>query len=112
MKLLHYIASACVLVIPAFAHTAEKPNTLFIAIDDLRPELGCFGSKVAATPNLDRLAADGLLFMPSNVTDQVMAFDLNTGASIWRFFTDGPVRFAPVYHSGKENSRQFLRIED
>jgi len=40
----------------------EKPNTLFIAIDDLRPELGCYGSDVAVTPNLDRLAADGLMF--------------------------------------------------
>lgn len=39
-----------------------KPNILFIAIDDLRPELGCYGSDIAITPNLDRLAADGLRF--------------------------------------------------
>ena len=39
-----------------------KPNILFIAIDDLRPELGCYGSKIAVTPNLDALAGDGLLF--------------------------------------------------
>lgn len=41
---------------------AERPNILFIAIDDLRPELGCYGSDVAITPNLDKLAGDGLLF--------------------------------------------------
>jgi iduronate 2-sulfatase len=41
---------------------AEKPNVLFIAIDDLRPELGCYESKIAKTPNLDALAAGGLLF--------------------------------------------------
>ena len=40
----------------------EKPNILFIAIDDLRPELGCYGSDIAVTPNLDKLAADGLMF--------------------------------------------------
>lgn len=41
---------------------AEKPNILFIAIDDMRPEFGCYGSELAVTPNLDRLAGDGLLF--------------------------------------------------
>lgn len=40
----------------------QKPNILFIAIDDLRPELGCYGSEIAITPNLDRLASQGLLF--------------------------------------------------
>lgn len=40
-----------------------KPlNVLFIAIDDLRPELGCYGSDVAWTPNMDALAEQGLLF--------------------------------------------------
>ncbi|SHI30391.1 sulfatase [Aquimarina spongiae] len=39
-----------------------KPNILFIAIDDLRPELGCYGSEIAITPNIDSLAANGLLF--------------------------------------------------
>jgi iduronate 2-sulfatase len=42
--------------------TAKKPNILFIAIDDLRPELGCYGSPIAVSPNLDKLASDGLLF--------------------------------------------------
>ncbi len=43
-------------------HAAEKPNVLFIAVDDLRPELGCYGSDIAITPNLDCLAEQGLLF--------------------------------------------------
>lgn len=46
----------------AIALGQEKPNVLFIAVDDLRPELGCYGSPIAVTPNLDALAADGLLF--------------------------------------------------
>ncbi|RKR14348.1 arylsulfatase A-like enzyme [Maribacter vaceletii] len=39
-----------------------KPNILFIAIDDLRPELGCYESEIAKSPNLDKLASQGLLF--------------------------------------------------
>ena len=38
-----------------------KPNVLFICIDDLRQELGCYGSEVK-TPNLDSLAREGSLF--------------------------------------------------
>ena len=36
-----------------------KFSVLFIAVDDLRPELGCYGNKIVKTPNLDRLAAEG-----------------------------------------------------
>ena len=35
-------------------------NVLFLASDDLRPELGCYGHPLAKTPNLDRLASRGL----------------------------------------------------
>ena len=42
---------------------AERPNVLFIAIDDLNDWVGCLGGHPQArTPNLDRLAASGLLF--------------------------------------------------
>ncbi|RAV29544.1 sulfatase [Sinomicrobium soli] len=40
----------------------NKPNILFIAVDDLRPNLGCYGNSVAITPNIDRLAARGIVF--------------------------------------------------
>lgn len=39
-----------------------KPNILFICVDDLRPELGCYGVKNIKSPNLDKLAASGCLF--------------------------------------------------
>ena len=40
----------------------KQPHVLFIAIDDLRPELGCYGSPIAKSPNLDKLAKEGMRF--------------------------------------------------
>jgi iduronate 2-sulfatase len=44
------------------AGPAMRPNVVMIAVDDLRPDLGCYGSPVATTPNIDRLAARGVVF--------------------------------------------------
>ena len=41
---------------------ASRLNVLFIAVDDLRPTLGCYGDPMAVTPHLDRLAARGTAF--------------------------------------------------
>ncbi len=42
---------------------AEKPNIIFILADDLGyGELGCYGQKIIQTPNLDRMAAEGMRF--------------------------------------------------
>jgi iduronate 2-sulfatase len=44
------------------ASAADRPNVLFIAVDDLRPELGCYGKQHIHSPNIDRLAKSGVLF--------------------------------------------------
>ena len=44
------------------AADAKKPNVLFIAVDDLRPEVNASGSNLIKTPNLDRIAARGTTF--------------------------------------------------
>ncbi|MCK5694594.1 MAG: sulfatase [Bacteroidales bacterium] len=40
----------------------ETPNILFIAVDDLRPELACYGKELISSPNIDLLAAEGTRF--------------------------------------------------
>lgn len=49
---------------PAAGETKQpgKYNVLFIAVDDLRPELGCYDVPLIQTPHIDALAADGFLF--------------------------------------------------
>ena len=54
------------------AYTPEEkptqPNILFIAVDDLRPELGCYGNTLIKSPNIDRLASQAYLFRNHYVT--------------------------------------------
>lgn len=47
---------------PAKAKHEPRPNILLIAVDDLRPELGCYGVSHIQSPNIDALAASGLRF--------------------------------------------------
>lgn len=42
-------------------------NVLLILVDDLRPELGCYGHNTTVTPNVDKLASTGLLFQRAYV---------------------------------------------
>lgn len=61
LRLVLLLAALCLLQITAAA--ATKPNFIFFLIDDLgRNDLGCYGSKFYRTPNLDRMAAQGMKF--------------------------------------------------
>lgn len=48
--------------ISAIAAEVKRPNVVLIVADDLGLQLGCYGDKLAKTPNLDRLAESGTLF--------------------------------------------------
>ena len=50
-------------VVAADADPRSRPNVLFIAVDDLRPELGCYGRRHIKSPNIDRLAERGTIFL-------------------------------------------------
>jgi outer membrane protein assembly factor BamB len=47
------------------------------------------------------VVAGHLMFIGSNRTDSVTAYDTRTGEPRWRFLTDGPVRFAPLLQAGR-----------
>jgi arylsulfatase A-like enzyme len=49
----------------------KRPNVLFFAVDDLRPELGCYGVEGIRSPNIDRLAKRGMLFRRAYVQQAV-----------------------------------------
>jgi arylsulfatase A-like enzyme len=57
------ISALSLLTANAGAQQAQKqPNILWISTEDMSPHLGCYGDKVAKTPNIDRLASQGIRF--------------------------------------------------
>lgn len=60
--LLAPIVSCLVISLASAADASPKYNVLFIAVDDLRPDLGRYGHPQVQTPNIDRLASEGILF--------------------------------------------------
>jgi len=61
-----FLSTVCLTALPVFlnAGTKAKPlNVIYILADDLGyGDLGCYGQKIIKTPNIDRLAANGMLF--------------------------------------------------
>ena len=53
---------SCGVQVPNALAAKPHPNVLFIAVDDLRPSIGCYGDSHAITPNIDRLAERGVRF--------------------------------------------------
>ncbi len=56
-----------------FVGAADRPNVLFICVDDLKPRLGCYGDTEIKTPNIDRLAKRGTLFKMAYCNQAVCA---------------------------------------
>lgn len=60
------------LTLPAGAASSPRPNFVFLLIDDMGyGDMSCYGSKAARTPNLDRLAAEGLRFTQFSVASPI-----------------------------------------
>jgi arylsulfatase A-like enzyme len=56
-------ALSLAVILPAPAAPAAQPNIIFVLVDDMGwTDLGCFGSTYYETPNIDRLAAQGMRF--------------------------------------------------
>ena len=46
------------------------------------------------------IVADGIMFVGSSSNDSMTAYDVATGKQVWRFFAEGPIRFAPTASNG------------
>jgi iduronate 2-sulfatase len=62
-RVLHVLTLIGGLLGAAAAWAADRPNVLFIPVDDLRTELGCYGAEHIHSPHIDRLARDGTVFL-------------------------------------------------
>ncbi|WP_168433614.1 sulfatase [Pontiella sulfatireligans] len=60
--MLKYIGIGLLMVTGSTSFSGQPKNVLFIAIDDLKPWLGCYDHPVVKTPNMDRLAEKGTVF--------------------------------------------------
>jgi N-sulfoglucosamine sulfohydrolase len=72
---IHTVCCA-VIALAALTHAASaqdrtRPNILWIIAEDIGPELGIYGTPEVRTPNLDRLAAQGMLFTQAFTTSPV-----------------------------------------
>lgn len=70
------LTGAAVLMLPSAGPAAEpagggRPNILWITCEDISPDLGCYGDPYAVTPNLDRLAKQGVRYTRAFATASV-----------------------------------------
>jgi arylsulfatase A-like enzyme len=86
MRLLPLVALACVFSV--FAADKRPPNIVLLYSDDIGwGDLGCYGSKVIPTPNLDKLATQGTRFTAGYCTSATCTpsrYSLLTGEYAWR----------------------------
>lgn len=57
-----YLITLVSFMLNTLAFAQKKPNILFICVDDLRTELGCYGNPIVKSPNLDKFSSQGRLF--------------------------------------------------
>ena len=62
---------AILLCSTASAAESDRPNILYIALEDITPMMGCYGDAYAKTPNFDKLAEEGIRYMNAHAVAPV-----------------------------------------
>ncbi|RYD30534.1 MAG: iduronate-2-sulfatase, partial [Verrucomicrobiaceae bacterium] len=81
-----------------------KLNVLLICVDDLKPLLGCYGNKTVKSPNIDRLAARGVVFDRAYCNQAVCAPSRNTLLTGVRPSTTGIYDLATNFRAAAQNT--------
>jgi len=84
----------------------NRYNVLFIAVDDLRPELGCYGVEHAQSPNLDQFAKESVLF------DRHYVQVPTCGASRYALLTGRSPLYSKALGNGAATSKGTKLISD
>ena len=98
------------LSLAAVTHAADRPNILFIMTDDHAAHaMSCYGSKVNATPNMDRIAKDGVRFANAFVTNSICTpsratiltgkYSHMNGTPVFNRFDGGQQNVAKLLHA-------------
>ena len=133
-------AACCILisVLSSMAVANEPRNVLIISIDDLRPELNCYGEEYIKSPNIDALASAGVVFDraycqqalcgPSRISMMSGMYPYTTGISdLWtpltkaipnamsmpRYFKERGYQtfsFGKVYHHNRDDKRSWSHL--
>ncbi len=87
------------------ASPGELPATLYLQWVQERstpaPAWPASQNKLQFDATYEPVVLGTVLLVPSMVHDSIRACDTETGAELWRYYTDGPIRVAPVAHAGK-----------
>ena len=68
------MGSTALVGLTAFAQNTNKPNIIFILCDDMGyGDLACYGQPYIQTPNIDRMASEGMLFTQAYAGSPVSA---------------------------------------
>lgn len=105
--------------------TKQRPNIIWISTEDFSPHLGCYGDKVAQTPNIDKLASQGIRFNSVFTTAAICApcragiitgmYQTSIGCmhmrtTSYRRSVDNPVEFTAVPPHYVKAFTEYLRV--
>jgi arylsulfatase A-like enzyme len=126
MKKILGLGTLTLIVVPGIsAEIRTKPNILWISTEDMSPHLGCYGDKVAKTPNIDLLASQGIKYTNAYTSAAISApvragiitgmYQTSIGCmhmrtTSYRRSADNPIEFTAVPPHYVKAFTEYLRV--